>query len=185
MEIQRQYNPYNFKAHPGKRMLEQVSKEFNGNAEKVEKFKTLFNRTHEYLDENIVIDINKNNDYIISHADFEGFENTITHISDITKPLAETVITECTRTFGYGQLTLFRNIVRTLTERGIPFKEIERIGSDRIKNEYASNSFIESVKAAKWIKENCPDAEWSNEDFEFAQEMLAQKEIDTYIHSIT
>lgn len=177
MEIQNQYCLYTFQARPGKRLTKLVRKEFNGDEAKVAKFKSLFDRVHSNLDNNTVIDIDKKERYVFSNTSFPDisycYERKL-----VQKPLSEVVITECPKTFAYGQLLLFRNIVKILSERNISLEAIEKMGLERITNPKVCKTFMETVKTAKWMKENMPKTQLKQIGFEVADNIIAAEKLN-------
>ena len=76
------------------------------------------------------------------------------------------------KTFANGQLLLFRNIVKILSERNIPLEEIEKMGVERVTHPYARKIFIEAVKIAKLIRENQPKQNLNQINFAIADNLL-------------
>lgn len=177
MEIQNQYCHYTFQARPGKQLTKLVRKDFGGDEAKVAKFKSLFDRVHPDLDTNTVIDIDKKERYVFSNSSFPNisycYERKL-----VQKPLAEVVVTECPKVFSYGQLLLFRNIVKILSDRNISLEEVEKKGLERITNSKASKTFMETIKIAKWIKENMPKSKLNQTDFEVADNIIATEKLN-------
>ena len=171
MEIRNYYCDFTFQAHPGKRMIKLVRNEYSGNEAKVSKFKRLFNRVHDRLDTNTVIDIDKKERYIFSNTSFPNISYCYNQKLE-QGPLSEVVVTECPKVFGYGQLLLFRNIVKILSERNIPLEEIEKMGLKRITHSTARKTFMEIIKTAKWMRENRPKQELSQINFEIADNIM-------------
>ena len=172
MELKNHYCDYTFQARPGKRLTKLVRKEYSGDKTRVDKFKSLFDRVHNKLDTNTVVDIDKKERYIFSNTSFPNisycYEQKLAQ-----GPLSEVVVTECPKTFVYGQLLLFRNIVKILSERNIPLEEIEKMGVERVTHPYARKIFIEAVKIAKWIRENQPKQNLNQINFAIADNLMA------------
>ena len=177
MKIQNQYCHYTFQARPGKQLTRLVRKDFGGDEAKVAKFKSLFDRIHIDLDTNTVIDIDKKERYVFSNSSFPNISYCYERKS-VQKPLAEVVVTECPKTFAYGQLLLFRNIVKILSGRNISLDEIEKMGLERITNSKARKIFMETIKMAKWMKENMPKSKLNQIDFEAADNIIATEKLN-------
>lgn len=171
MELRNNYYNYTFQAQTGKRLTKLVREEYHGNEKKVAKFQKLFNRVHDKLDTNTVVDIDKQERYIFSNTSFPNisycYEGKV-----VQGPLSEIMVTECPKTFAYGQLLLFRNIVKVLSERKIPLEEIEQMGLKRITHPNARKTFIETIKIAKWMRENQPERKLNQINFEIAGNII-------------
>lgn len=177
MEIQNQYCHYTFQARPGKQLTKLIRREFGGDEAKITKFKSLFDRVYTDLDTNMIIDIDKNERYVFSNTSFPDISYCYERKLE-QKPLSEVVITECPKTFAYGQLLLFRNIVKILSERKISLEEIEKMGLERITKPKVCKTFMETVKTAKWMKENMPKTQLNQVDFEVADNIIATEKLN-------
>ena len=177
MEIQNQCCHYTFQARPGKQLTKLIRREFGGDEAKITKFESLFDRVYTDLDTNTIIDIDKNERYVFSNSSFPDISYCYGR-KLVPKPLTEVVIAECPKTFAYGQLLLFRNIVKILSERKISLEEIEKMGFERITNQKASKTFMKTIKTAKWIKENMSKTKLNQVDFEVADNIIATEKLN-------
>jgi len=112
-------NDISFQAKVGKRLLRQVRKEFDNNEIKVEKFEKMFQDTFQRnVDENLVIDIDKNKNLVFSHLSIPNVKYASSKVRNGNQSIAKYVMNECSKTYGYGEYMLFKNIISKSHNKG-------------------------------------------------------------------
>lgn len=101
-----------FKARPGHTMLKFISKEFNGDKNKIEKFKKLFENVHQqYTNKNTIIDIDSRGNLIYSNTSFPGIIYCYKTNSSHQSSLSEKLLNECPKTIASGENTFFHHVI--------------------------------------------------------------------------
>ena len=184
-------NNVSFRAKLGKNILKRVNKEFCGDKTRVEKYLQLFDETFSSnIDKETVIDINKNRNFIFSNNNFQGFK--FQHRSKMreTDTPAKTLVNECSKIFVDGEICLFKSIIGKYFNKGKYFSELELL-AEKLFSPKSRENFLEKVNVAKRIKKELPDAKFSQDEFDYIQNVILQEEAKTpgtkmydLIHSI-
>lgn len=168
-----------FNAKIGDNLSKRISDGFNNNPAKIDKFKNLFDTTfHNVMDEGTIVEINDEGRYLLSHELFPDIILMLRqHVLD-RRPLAEAIIVECPKTFGWGESLLFKKIVREQLKQ-IDYSKLESIAQLGIKNDKRKYDFLEIIECAKQIKDNNPDSELSDAEFELVENERLQEKTET------
>ncbi len=178
MEISSHTN-LSFNAQVGKHLLKGVQQQYNGNLQKVDKFVDLFEQTFSnLLDEGTIVDINKENRYVLSHTSFPKIAYMLRYSVLGIKPLAESIITECPKIFGYGERLLFQHITRR-SINNVSLNKLEKFVQTEIKTTENQKKFLEVIDLAKRIKEENPDSKLRNIEFEIMDNRVMDEELNT------
>ena len=175
------YTNTSFCAVPGKNLLEQVNREFNGDSARMKKFKDLFDITYaDTVEKNTVIDIDENQNYVLYNLNFPMVEYKPKYYPREEKTIAETIITECPRTFGSGEELLFQEIIRKSLKDGITLEELEYTVKKLIPERKGQQKFLGVIKCAKIIQSESPESELTEAEFEIAANKILQETVDIF-----
>lgn len=156
-------NNISFQATPGKNLIKKVTREFNGSADKTDKFITLFEKAFKTnLDSNTIVDINKNYDYILSNTNFPNIKYCIHSYISSNQLTAKRVLNECSKTFTHGEVSLFRNIIAKSYKKT---KSLNVIIA-RTQNTKINQRFFRQLALAEKIIDRNPDSKLSNIEFD-------------------
>ena len=172
-------NDISFHAKLGKNILKRVNKEFCGDKARIEKYIQLFHDTFESnIDKETVVDINKKRNFIFSNTNFP--EVKYQHIFKMTETgsVARTLINECSRIFGSGEIDLFKLIIRKHLNNEKDTEKLKQL-ANKIRNPKSRAYFDEYVKIAERIKKEFPDSKFSREEFDYFQNIIMQEEANT------
>ena len=174
------YTNISFCAIPGKNLLKSVEREFNGEQTKVKKFIGLFNITYaDTVEKNTVIDIDKNKNYVLYNLNFPKVKHKPrAHLAD-GKSIAEAMITECPKVFGWGEQLLFQDVVRKSIKNGIPLEELEITVKQKFHEQKSQQQFLDIIKCAKRIQKENPKSKFTDIEFEIMDNKIGQEEINT------
>ena len=168
----------NFKAKLGNNLTKNIQREFEHNSNRMTQFNRLFHNTFDHrLDTNLVIDIDKQNNWILSHSEFPNAKfckktyNTLTLGS-----FAKNLITECPKVLANGELQLFRVIIAKTIKNGGSIDSLREF-SKKILNEKSKKTFQEQLALAERIKAEKPDCKLSSLDFDIMGMQIANEEL--------
>ena len=180
MDVNFYTNNISFCAVPGKNLLKSVEREFNGDKTKLNKFISLFDKTYaETVEKNTVIDIDKNQNYVLRNLNFPHTKyKPKAHLAS-GKSIAEAIITECPRVFGWGEQLLFQRIVKKAIKNGIPLEELEIIIKQKFPEAKSQQKFLDVIKSAKRIQAENPKSKFTDIEFEIMDNKIGQEEINT------
>jgi len=172
-------NDISFQAKVGKRLLRQVRKEFDNNEIKVEKFEKMFQDTFQRnVDENLVIDIDKNKNLVFSHLSIPNVKYASSKVRNGNQSIAKYVMNECSKTYGYGEYMLFKNIISKSHNKGKDIDEISKF-EENLSNKNSKKSFLELIKVAKLIKKENPETKLTKDEFEIMSMKIVEEELKT------
>ncbi len=172
-------NDISFRAKLGKNVLKRVNKEFCGNKTRVEKYIQLFEDTFESnVDKETVVDINRNRIFIFSNNSFPDIKYQHSSKIKISGNIAKTLINECSRIFGSGEIDLFKLIIRKHLNNEKDTEKLKQL-ANKIRNPKSRAYFDEYVKIAERIKKEFPDSKFSREEFDYFQNIIMQEEANT------
>jgi len=178
MEINNHSN-ISFQAKVGPKLLNEVSKEFGGCQPSVDKFTDLFEKVYSnLLDNNTVIDINRDKRYIMSHIAFPDILCELRESILPYKSLPEAIITECPKIFGYGEKILFQQITAKLADK-MSLDKLEMLAKSKVLTPKNQNEFLEIINTAKRIKVEKPNSKLTNLEFEIMENKIFQEKLDT------
>ena len=168
-----------FNAQIGDNLLKSINDEFCNNTTKIAKFKNLFDTTYRnVVDESTVIDINSERRYLLSHEFFPDISLILRQHVLKERPLAEAIIVECPKTFGWGENLLFKKIIREKLKQ-FDFQELESIAEVAIKNDKNRKYFLEIIECARRIISENPSSELSDSEFEIMENKILQEKFET------
>lgn len=174
-------NIINFKAKPGNRLLKQVTKEFNGDKMRVNKYIKLFEDTFENVtDKNTIIDIDKDKNYIFSNIKFPNIKYCYTSNLVSVKLISQKLINECSKTISNGELMLFRNIISKIHSKDKSLKCIE----ERTKTEKFSKKFKEQLGLAEKILEKNPHSKLTSVEFDAVDMEIVKENLKDIVNKI-
>lgn len=172
-------NDISFRAKLGKNILKKVNKEFKGDKKRVDKYVQLFNDTFvSNIDKETVVDINKNRNLIFSNTNFPNVKYQLDSQIRETSSIAKTLINECSRTIGSGEIYLFKNIISKYLNKGYDFCELKHLAKN-ICNPKSKEYFLEKIKVAERIKQEFPETKFSETEFDYMQNIIMQEEAET------
>lgn len=174
------YTNISFCAIPGKNLLKSVEREFNGEQAKVKKFIDLFNKTYtNTVEKNTVIDIDKNKNYVLYNLNFPKVKHKPrAHLAD-GKSIAEAMITECPKVFGWGEQLLFQDVVRKSIKNGDSLEELEIIVKQKFPGQKSQEKFLNVIKCAKRMLKENPKSKFTDIEFEIMDNKIGNEEINT------
>ena len=173
------FNSFNisFQAKVGKNLINQAKKEFNYNQVKVDKFEKMVENTFKNnVDENFVIDIDKNKNLVFSHLALPSVKYMFKRAYSTNGSIALSVINECSKNVAYGEFMLFKNIISKLHKDGKNIDEISKF-SENLERENSKTSFSKLISIAKMIKEENPKSRLTNDEFELMSMKKAEEEM--------
>ncbi|MBR5554644.1 hypothetical protein IKU74_01395 [bacterium] len=171
-------NNLSFQARVGKRLLNQVRKDFDGRKDKVEKFEKLFQDTFQHnVDDDLVIDIDKNKHLVFSHLANPYIKYASGRVYNGNNPIMHSVMNECSKTYGYGEYMLFKNVISKLHNKGKSIEEISEFEQNltRVKSK---KTFSELINVAKRIKSENPNAKLTKDEFEIMGMKVFEEKIN-------
>ncbi len=168
----------NFKAKLGSKLTKNIQKEFEHNPNRMAQFNRLFHNTFDHrLDTNLVIDIDKQNNWILSHS---GFPNTKfckkTYNTLNLGSFAKSLITECPKVLANGELQLFRVVIAKAVKKGESFDKLRELSTLFLK-EKSKQTFLEQLSIAERIKTEKPDSKLSSLDFDVMGMQIANEDL--------
>jgi len=168
----------NFKAKLGSKLTKNIQKEFENNPNRMAQFNRLFHNTFDHrLDTNLVIDIDKQNNWILSHS---GFPNTKfckkTYNTLTLGSFAKSLITECPKVLANGELQLFRVVIAKAVKKGESFDKLRELSTLFLK-EKSKQTFLEQLSIAERIKTEKPDSKLSSLDFDVMGMQIANEDL--------
>lgn len=173
-------NDMSFRAKLGKNILKKVNKEFCGDKTRVEKYAQLFDDTFaSNIDKETVVDINKNNNFVFSNNNFSDVKYQYFSKMRETGSIAKTLINECSRVFGGGESSLFKIILCKYMNKGVEPQKLKQIADKVFTNTKSKESFSEKVKIAERIKKDYPDSKFTQDEFDYVQNIIMQEEAET------
>ena len=172
-------NDLSFRAKLGKNILKKIDKEFNYDKTKLDKYVQLFKDTFESnLDKETVVDINRNRNFVFSNNNFPDIKYQHSSKMKISESVAKTLINECSRIFGGGEIDLFKVVIRKHLNNGKDTEGLKQL-ANKIHNPKSREYFDEYIKVAERIKKEFPDSKISREEFDYIQNIIMQEEANT------
>lgn len=158
-----------FMAKPGPEIMRRVTAEYNGNETRVTKFRKLFEDTFiKNLDENTVVDINNQEQYIFSHLKFPN----IVYTSDMQldrgrgNNFSSSIIMACPTVLSSVEHKMIRTIIANYVKSGTSLEDINKMVEMSIKNEKVKNYFLDNLNIASRIIEMDPNSNLMLSEFD-------------------
>ena len=173
-------NNISFQAKVGENALKIVQKEFDGDMSRVKKFEQLFEDTFvKNLDKDTIVDLDKDNKYVFSHAGFPKIRYTSCAGYIFKKSVSNSLLQECPKTLAYIEEEMIRTIVSQSIKSGMSFEKLENLGRKVFSNEKTKNCFYENIYLAKRIKQEFPKSELRDFEFAYMQTLVMEEEAET------
>lgn len=173
-------NDISFQARAGKNVLKIVKKEFNGDKIRTAKFEQLFEDTFaKNLDENTIIDLDKNNKYIFSHPAFPKIKHKSPEKPVFKKSFANSLLTECPKILGSIEIKMLRTIIAKSIKSGRSFEDLENFAQKIFKNEKSKENFLENLNLAKRIKKEYPKSKLKDFEFDYMLNVVLEEQANT------
>lgn len=173
-------NNISFQARVGKNALKIVKNECNGDKKRTAKFERLFEDTFtKNLDENTVVDLDKNNNYVFSHSFFPKIKHKSTQNMTFKKSFANSLLQECPKTLGNIETKMFRTIIAKSIKTGKTFDELENFAQKILKNEKSREYFLENLNLAKRIKKEYPKSKLKDFEFDYMMNIVLEEQANT------
>ena len=151
------HNNISFQAKIGNNALKTVKNECYSD-KRVAKFKQLFEDTFaKNIDENTVVDFDKNNNYIFSHTAFPKIKYKSKQKPIFKKSFLNSLLQECPKTLTNLEIKMFRTIISKCIKSGKTFDELENFAQEILKNEKSREHFLENLNLAIRIKNKNPN----------------------------
>lgn len=172
-------NNISFQAKVGKNLLKTVRSDFNYDQCRVDKFVRLVEDTFQNnVDENFVIDIDKNKNFVFSHLAEPTVKYSRKTYYNANTPIAYSIITECSKNIANGEFMLFKNIISHFYNKGKSLDEILEFGKNLTRDK-SKESFSNLVNVSKKIKEENPQSKLKLYEFDMIELKIAEEEIQT------
>ena len=174
-------NNITFRAKPEYRLLKQVTKEFNYDKIKSDKYINLFEDAFKNVtDKNTVIDIDKHYNYIFSNIKFPGIKYCYKSDIHSSNSLPQKVLNECSKIISNGEIMLFRNIISKIHYKD---KTLENI-VQKSENENLSTKFFKQLNLAEKILEKDPNSKLSSLEFDVMDMEHAKDNLKDIVNNI-
>lgn len=174
MDVYLQSQGLSFKARPGTKVLNKVSKEYQGNKAKIDKFKYLFEIAHDkYTNKNTIIDVDKKGNLIYSNDSFPNIKYCykIDNINNL--PLSERLINECSKIIATGESDFFHHTILQLLKSGVSISELKT----KAKNEQLGKTFSNLLYLAEKILQDEPKSKLTKLEFDIMQMKINDEKI--------
>lgn len=166
-----------FQAKLGKNLTQELRKEFKYNSTKLEKFEKIFQDTFKKnIDENTILDINKENKLMFSHSLFPRIKYCQNYKLPKDNFLGKRILNECSKTIGNGEYNLFQLIISTSIKNGGSLKKLLKI-SKKIKNNTSKQRFQDLLNVANLIKKENPKSKLTHNDFANMEMKIMEEEM--------
>ena len=173
------HNNISFQAKIGNNALRTVKNECDSN-KRVAKFKQLFEDTFaKNIDENTVVDLDKNNNYIFSHTAFPKIKYKSKQKPIIKKSFLNSLLQECPKTLTSLEIKMFRTIISKCIKSGKTFDELENFAQVILKNEKSREHFLENLNLAIRIKNKNPKSQLKNFEFDYMMNKVLEEQANT------
>lgn len=170
-----------FQARVGNNAFKIIKKECDGNIKRVKKFEQLFADTFaKNFDENTVVDLDKNNNYVFSHTMFSKIKHKSPEKLTFKKSFVNSLLQECPKTLSNIEIKMFRTIIAKSIKSGKSFEELENYGQKIIKNEKSREYFLENLNVAKRIKKEYPKSKLYDFEFDYMMNVMLEEEANTF-----
>lgn len=174
MNIYLQSQSLSFKARPGKKVLNKVSKEYHGNKTKIDKFKYLFEIAHDkYTNKNTIIDIDRKGNLIYSHDSFPNIKYCHKTNNTNNFPLSERMINECSKIIATGESDFFHHTILQFLKSGVSISELKT----KAMNEQLGKTFSNLLCVAEKILKDNPKSELTKLEFDSMQMKIDYEKI--------
>jgi len=173
-------NNISFQARAGANVLKIVKKEFNGDKNRIAKFEQLFGDTFaKNLDENTIIDLDKNNNYIFSHSTFPKIKYKSNENLTFKKSFANSLLQECPKILANIENKMFRTIIAKSIKSGRSFEDLENFAQKIFTNEKSKGNFLENLNLAKRIKKEYPKSKLKDFEFDYMMNVVLEEQANT------
>ena len=163
-----------FKARPGHTMLKFISKEFNGDKNKIEKFKKLFENVHQqYTNKNTIIDIDSRGNLIYSNTSFPGIKYCYKTNSSHQSSLSEKLLNECPKTIASGENTFFHQVIVKLLKKGVLISELR----EKADTDLLGKSFNNLLSIAERILKENPKSKLTKIEFDAMDSKMVEEKM--------
>ena len=174
------HNNVSFQAKVGKNALKTVKDECHSDKQ-VAKFKQLFEDTFvKNIDENTIVDLDKNNNYIFSHTAFPKIKYKSKQKPIFKKSFSNSLLQECPKTLTYLEIRMFRSIISKCVKSGRTFDELENFAQEILKNEKSREHFLENLNLATRIKNEYPKSQLKNFEFDYMMNKVLEEHANTF-----
>lgn len=172
-------NNISFNGKIGPNLLKSVTKEFNYDAAKVNKFEKLFEDSYSpNIDSNTVIDTNKSGMYVFAHNAFSKVKYKSNKLLNTKHTVTQSLLNECPKIFSSIENRMFRTIIAKSVNKGISFEELMNHASE-ILNSKSKNSYLENIMLAQRIKKEKPKSKLYNNEFDWMSIKVMEEEAAT------
>ena len=173
------HNNISFQAKIGNNALKTVKNECYSD-KRVAKFKQLFEDTFaKNIDENTVVDLDKNNNYIFSHTAFPKIKYKSKQKPIFKKSFLNSLLQECPKTLTNLEIKMFRTIISKCIKSGKTFDELENFAYEILKNKKSREHFLENLNLAIRIKNKNPKSQLKNFEFEYMMNKVMEEQANT------
>ena len=173
------HNNISFQAKIGNNALKTVKNECYSD-KRVAKFKQLFEDTKaKNIDENTVVDFDKNNNYIFSHTAFPKIKYKSKQKPIFKKSFLNSLLQECPKTLTNLEIKMFRTIISKCIKSGKTFDELENFAQEILKNEKSREHFLENLNLAIRIKNKNPKSQLKNFEFDYMMNKVLEEQANT------
>ena len=171
-----------FMAIPGTEVMRRVTTECNGEEARTNKFQDLFHDTFDNnLDENTVVDVDENGQYVFSHLKFPNIFYKSDRVLDRGRgnDFQSAVIMACPEVLKSVEHEMIRTIIAESVKSGISFDTINQMANSNIQNEKLKKYFFDNINIARRIKENNPESNLTFEEFEVMEMVIFDELAET------
>ena len=173
------HNNISFQAKIGSNALKTIKNECPSNKQ-VAKFKQLFEDTFaKNIDENTVVDLDKNNNYIFLHTAFPKIKYKSKQKPIFKKSFLNSLLQECPKTLTNLEIKMFRTIISKYIKLGITFDKLENFAYEILKNKKSREHFLENLNLAIRIKNKNPKSQLKNFEFEYMMNKVMEEQANT------
>ena len=166
--MDKKINNISFQARLGKNILKKVSKEFEYDQNKVNKYSKLFENTFiSNIDENTIVDINKNNYFVFNNSKCPNIKYQYKYSKLRVKTnIAKTLLNECSKIFANAENNLFKVIIGNYLRDGKNVQFLEDFANSAITNPKSKKNFLENLNIAKRIIKENPNSKLLKYEFD-------------------
>ena len=174
------HNNISFQAKVGNNALRTIKNECHSD-KRVAKFKQLFEDTFaKIIDENTVVDLDKNNNYIFSHTALPKIKYKSKQKPIFKKSFSNSLLQECSKTLTFLEVKMFRTIISKCIKSGKTFEELENFAQEILKNEKSRERFLENLNLAIRIKKEYPESQLKDFEFDYMMNKILEEQANTH-----
>ncbi len=175
-----QVNNISFGAKLGNNLMKKISKEFDYDQNKINKYSKLFEDTFvSNIDENTVVDVNKSGYFVFSNSKYPQIKYQYKNSKLRAKNIVKVLLNECSKTFSNAENNLYKVVIGYHLRHGKSVQFLENFANSALINSKSKKNFLENLDIAKRIIKENPDSKLSKYDFDYMLNKMMQEEAKT------